>query len=86
MNKDTANDPHADLSKVVEMLKGREAVFSKRDVDIGCTGSTQRKIELIDHTPLRFKFHSFPEPVANEIERQCDELLKLGVTEFSRSP
>ena len=78
--------PFADIGKVVQMLKGREAVFSKGDSDIGCTGLTQCKIELTDHTPIRFKPRSFPEPVANEIERQCDELLKLGVIEFSRSP
>ena len=83
---DLAHLHATEVAKMLDMMRNREAVFSKGDHDIGCTGLTQCKIELTDDTPIRFKPRRLPEPVANEIERQCDELLKLGVIEFSRSP
>ena len=84
VNLEHLNETHTNT--VLSMLKSQIEVFSRGDNDIGCTGLTQCKIELTDSTPIRYKPRSFPEPVAAEIERQCDELRELGVIEFSKSP
>ena len=37
-------------------------------------------------TPIRQRPRRFPEPVAQKIERQCEELRELDIIEYSRSP
>ena len=76
-----------EIQQVKEMLRRRSAALSKGDHDVGCAiGVTQHKIELHDNTPIRQKPRRFPEPVVEEIERQCKELLNLDIIEHSRSP
>ena len=54
--------------------------------DIGCAGLTKHRIELFEDTPIRQKPRRFPPPIAEEIERQCCELLDLDIIEYSHSP
>ena len=61
-------------------------VFSRNPDDIGCAGVTKHRIELYDDTPIRQKPRRFPEPVAREIERQCEDLRRLNVLDYSKSP
>ena len=78
-------DP-AQSETVYNMLSQHSNVFSKHEHDIGCAGVTQHRIELHDTTPIRQKPRRFPEPVVNEIEKQCDQLREHGIIEYSKSP
>ena len=69
-----------------QMFRRQEGVFSRGDSDIGCAGVTKHKIELYDSAPIRMKPRRFSEPVAREIDKQCNELLRLDVIKPSRSP
>mgnify|MGYP000297764705 CR=1 FL=1 len=72
--------------EVTNLLKKCASAFSKGDEDIGCAGVTEHMIELYDDTPIRQKPRRFPEPVSREIERQCEELKKLDIIDYSKSP
>jgi predicted aspartyl protease len=71
---------------VLAALETTSGAFSQGDHDIGCAGVTQHRIELHDSTPIRQKPRRFPEPVAREIENQCDDLRKLNIIDYSKSP
>ena len=73
------------VEQVREVLSRGKSAVSSGDEDIGCAGVTSHRIELHDTTPIRQKPRSFPDPVADEIERQCDELRDIGVIEYSKS-
>lgn len=73
-------------TEVKELLTQHMAAISMGDHDVGQAGVTRHKIELYDDTPIRQKPRRFPEPVAREIERQCEELRKLDIIDYSRSP
>ena len=69
------------------MLSRRRGAFSKNESDIGyAIGTAEHRIELTDSTPIRLKPRRFPDPVAVEIERQCEELVDLNIIEYSKSP
>ena len=72
--------------KVTALLKKCAAAFSKGDDDIGCAGVTEHMIELYDNTPIRQKPRRFPEPISRAIESQCEELKKLDIIDYSKSP
>jgi hypothetical protein len=78
----TSNEQHTVLS----IMQQTPDVFSQGDHDVGCAGVTQHRIELHDDTPIRQKPRRFPEPVSNEIERQCEELRQLDIIDYSKSP
>ena len=72
--------------QVLAQLAKFTSVFSQGDHDVGCAGVTQHRIELHDDTPIRQKPRRFPQPVADEIERQCEELVGLNILDYSKSP
>jgi hypothetical protein len=72
--------------QVRAMLERRSGTLSRGDHDVACAGVTSHRTELTDRTPIRQRPRRFPEPVVNEIERQCEELRKLDIIMFSRSP
>jgi hypothetical protein len=61
-------------------------VFSMGDFDIGHASVTSHKIRLTDDTPIYQRPRRFPAPIADEIERQCNELNILDIIEPSISP
>ena len=71
---------------VYEMLNGVEGVFSKGDSDIGTATIGEHHIKLYDYTPIYQRPRRFPEPVSDEIEKQCQELNALDIIEPSSSP
>ena len=83
---DLSHLPLADSSAVRKMLSKCAVVLSRGDDDIGCAGVTEHRIELHDTTPIRQKPRRFPDPVAQEIEKQCQELKSLDIIDYSRSP
>ena len=71
---------------VYEMLKEVQGVFSKSDDDIGTATIGEHHIKLYDYTPIYQRPRRFPEPVSNEIEKQCHELNAMDIIEPSTSP
>ena len=71
--------------QVYEMLRSVSAVLSKGDTDIGNAKVAPHKIILNDHTPKWQKPRNFAQPVNEEIEQQCGELLANDIIEYSSS-
>jgi hypothetical protein len=61
-------------------------VFSTGDTDVGLAGVTKHQIRLTNETPIYQRPRRFPQPIADEIERQCKELNSLDIIEPSVSP
>ena len=71
---------------VYNVLKTCQGVISKGNDDIGRASVTDHKIRLYDDTPIYQRPRRFTGPVADEIERQCQELNALDIIEPSVSP
>ena len=72
--------------QVRTMLLGHEAVFSVNPDDVGMMGTVAHRIELLDDTPIYQKPRRLPEPISEEIDRQCSELQLADIIEPSISP
>ena len=83
---DVSQLPEEQRTIVLDLILQRSGVLSRSGDDIGCAGVTQHTIELHDTTPIRQRPRQFPEPVAQEVERQCQELKQLDIIEYSKSP
>ena len=73
-------------SKIYQMLSRCRSVLSSGDEDMGHINMGAFKIQLYHDTPIYQRPRRFPEPVAEEIERQCSELLAHDIIEPSNSP
>ena len=73
-------------TQVFTLLNKYKSVFSKNEYDVGHANVTEHVIRLSDETPIYQRPRRFPPPVANEIERQCQELHALDIIEPSLSP
>ena len=73
-------------SRVLDMLTDVRIVFSTSEMDVGHANVTEHTIRLADETPIFQRPRRLPPPVAEEIERQCQELHSLDVIEPSVSP
>jgi hypothetical protein len=71
--------------KVYDMILRQKEALSTGDADIGMAKVTPHHIELTDYTPIWQKPRSFAEPVNQEIENQCKELLAEDIIEYSNS-
>ena len=71
---------------VYTMLFTRKAVLSTGDGDVGKVISGRHHIDLYDDTPIYQRPRRFPDPVADTIEEQCQELNALDIIEPSMSP
>ena len=71
---------------VVQMLWQHNQALSKGEFDLGQAVVAPHRIELVDDSPIWMKPRKFSEPVNQEIERQCQELLGARVIEHSDSP
>ena len=71
--------------EVLEMLMRVNKALSKGDGDVGRIKVEPHKIELKEHKPIWQKPRSFAEPVNQEIENQCKELLSENIIEHSNS-
>ena len=71
---------------VLQMLEEQSNVVNKDDSDIGRAALSAHKIELYDYTPLAQKPHRIPDPVTEQVEKQCQELNMLDIIEPSKSP
>jgi hypothetical protein len=72
--------------KACEMLVRVQNVFGKSKSEFSQANVIPHTIELTDNTPIWQNPRRFSEPITNEIEKQCDELIDLDVIEHSNSP
>ena len=68
------------------MLQKYKHVFSSGDGDVGLANVTEHTINLTNDTPIYQRPRRFPPPIADEIERQCQELNSLDIIEPNSSP
>ena len=71
--------------KVYEMLLDVNLALSKDDSDMGKADVPPHHIEMKDTTPIWQKPRVFAQPVNEEIEAQCEELLSNDIIEHSDS-
>ena len=71
---------------VMNMLADVSSVFSKDDFDVNAAAVTEHIIHLTDDTPYYTRPRRLPEPLSQEIERQCLELEAIDIIERSVSP
>ena len=87
-------EPIVDLShlsrdqklRVFEAIRKHPGVFSSDDTDIGRASVTEHQIVLYDQTPIYQRPRRFPQPITEELERQCQELSNADIIEPSSSP
>ena len=68
-----------------QLLKEHQNVISKGQDDVGRIDVGKLEIKLYDHTPIYHRPRRFPEPVAGEIERECEQLMAQDIIEQSHS-
>lgn len=83
---DLSHLPADEALRVMNVLTDSQAVFSKGECDVSASSLPAHKIELLNNTPIYQRPRRFPAPIAEEIERQCQGLMNLGVIEASASP
>ena len=77
---------HPQRVKVLDMIKCHGRVFSAGESDIGRASVTEHQIILNDDTPIYQRPRRFPQPINDEIDRQCRELCDADIIEPSISP
>ena len=80
---DNLNENEKD--EVRKMLLRMKPALSKGDNDIGKATVQPHRIEVTQATPIWQKPRSFSQPVNEEIENQCSELLAHDILEYSDS-
>ena len=73
-------------NEVYNLLNENRQVISKGDDDVGKIDVGSLEITLYDYTPIYHRPRRFPEPVANEIDQECDKLMAQDIIEPSLSP
>ena len=71
--------------KVKKMLYRVKEVLSVGDNDIGDAKVEPHKIEVTSSTPIWQKHRNFSQPINDEIEKQCKELVANDILEYSNS-
>ncbi|KAL7632205.1 UNVERIFIED_CONTAM: hypothetical protein RMT77_017473 [Armadillidium vulgare] len=72
--------------QIFDLLWKREKVFSVDEYNKGRTTLTSHRIELYDITPIQQRPRRFSQNIAEEIKKQCNELMLLDIIEPSTSP
>jgi hypothetical protein len=83
VNVDHLNEDHKLL--VYQMMQSCVNVFSESNADVGLAAVTVHEINLYEETPIYQRPRRFPEPITQEIEKQCQELHTLDIIEPSYS-
>jgi hypothetical protein len=78
--------PVAQQESIFKMMFEVSDVFSTGDTDVNEASVTEHRIHLYDETPIYQRPYRVAPPVADELERQCQELNSLNIIEPSKSP
>ena len=71
--------------RVLDMLFKVKDVLSEGDNDIGTAKVVPHKIVMTQNTPIWQKPRNFAQPINEEIEEQCQDLLSNDILEYSNS-
>ena len=71
--------------KVKKLLLDWKVALSKGDADIGKADVDPHSIDVTQCTPIWQKRREFSQPINDEIERQCTELLASDILDYSNS-
>ena len=71
--------------RVRKLLLDYSQALSKGDADIGCANVEPHRIGVTNETPIWQRPRHFSQPVNEEIDRQCAELLASDILEYSDS-
>src|SRR6201990_1502600 len=72
--------------KLISMLLKYPHVLSTGDNDVGVAHNITHTIELETDKPVRIPVRRFQGPIAQEIEKECTNLLEGGIIQPSKSP
>ena len=72
-------------ASVQEIFERHSTVFMRSDADALQSLMTPHRIELTDDTPIYIRPRKMSAPVADEVERQCLDLERLGIIERCES-
>ena len=72
--------------EVINLLNEHRSVISQGDDDVGRIDVGSFEIKLYDYTPIYHRPRRFPDPIANEIEQECEKLRAQDIIEPSLSP
>ena len=73
-------------SKLLSLLRRYAKVFAISDDDLGETSYVEHRIETGDAFPVKKKMYRTPVALREEIQKQVDKLLHLGIVDVSTSP
>lgn len=68
------------------MLINYQDVFALNDEDMGFTDTIRHRIYTNDSRPIKQRMRRLPHQMAEEADKQVDDMLKRGVIEKSSSP
>ena len=69
-----------------KILNDKRAVFSKNDLDIGCTSAVKHRIHLTDDTPFREGRRRIAPADYDDVKKHLQELLDKNIIRESQSP
>jgi hypothetical protein len=72
--------------RFLKILKEKEDVFSKDDLDIGCTSVVKHRINLSDDTPFREGRRRIAPADYDDVKKHLQDLLDKGIIRESESP
>jgi hypothetical protein len=73
-------------SRFSQLLLSKHQVFSKDDLDIGCTSKVKHHIQLTDETPFRDGRRRIAPADYEDVRNHIRELLDKGIIRESMSP
>ena len=77
--------PEGEVKRLRRLLSARSNVFSKDDLDIGCTTSVKHKIRLTDETPFRENCRRIPPADYADARQHLRDLQGKGIIHDSES-
>ena len=72
--------------KLKETLVDYQDVFALNDEDMGFTDAVEHNIDIDGSKPIKQRMRMLPQNMAEEADKQVDDMLKRGVIEKSNSP
>ena len=72
--------------KLKETLVDYQDVFALNDEDMGFTDAVEHNIDIDGSKPIKQRMRRLPQNMAEEADKQVDDMLKRGVIEKSNSP
>ncbi|MCG8032936.1 MAG: DDE-type integrase/transposase/recombinase, partial [Candidatus Thiodiazotropha taylori] len=76
----------AQKNKLKETLMSYQDVFAMNDEDMGFTDIIKHQIDTNESRPIKQRMRRLPHQMAEEADKQVDDMLKRGVIEKSNSP